>query len=234
MPHILSFNQTKMLKSEHYQHVSAALQLAPAFNYKGHCTCPWAGKCAHTCIAHCGLNSMEIPQEAQKRRTRLYYDDRKQFISLLVADIYSLLRKAERENAKPTLRLNCLSDVPFHKDIPEIFSDFKEIQFIDYTKEFARLFEDLPENYHLTYSLNEKSPKDATKRIFSGTPYNVAQVYTGERPEKIHGFPTIDGDLSDLRHLDPRGHVVALKYKNARHRVTGKHIKPKPSLFILG
>ena len=233
MPYILSFNQTKMLKSEHYQHISAALQLAPAFKYKGHNTCPWAGNCVRSCIAHCGLNSLDIAQEAQKRRARLYYDDRKQFVSLLVADIYSLLRKAERENAKPTLRLNCLSDIPFHKDIPEIFSDFPQIQFIDYTKEFNRMFETLPDNYHLTYSLNEKSPKDAAKRVFSDTPYNVAQVYAGEMPAMVQGYPTVDGDLSDLRHLDPRGHVVALKYKPARHRVTKKQMKPQTGLFIL-
>ena len=33
-----------------------------------------------------------------------------------------------------------------------------------------------------------------------------------------HGFPAIDGDISDMRHTDPPGHVVALYAKGAKAR----------------
>jgi hypothetical protein len=39
-------------------------------------------------------------------------------------------------------------------------------------------------------------------------------VFAGERPSAWQGFPTVDGDKHDLRHLDPRGgFVVALSPK---------------------
>jgi hypothetical protein len=36
------------------------------------------------------------------------------------------------------------------------------------------------------------------------------------KPDTWHGFPVIDGDAHDLRHLDPRGVVVALSPKGPK------------------
>ena len=58
------------------------------------------------------------------------------------------------------------------------------------------------------------------------TRHNVTQVCTAERFVDVlaHGFdtwgghtlPVVSGDESDLRHIDQRGAVVALRYKVAR------------------
>jgi hypothetical protein len=44
----------------------------------------------------------------------------------------------------------------------------------------------------------------------------VAIVFGGAFPQTWNGFPVIDGDAHDLRHLDPRGCVVALSPKGTR------------------
>ena len=54
--------------------------------------------------------------------------------------------------------------------------------------------------------------------------HNVAIVYrdkaTVQRAvaQGWNGYPVIDGDVSDMRHLDPPGHVVALYAKGAKTR----------------
>ena len=45
-----------------------------------------------------------------------------------------------------------------------------------------------------------------------GDEENIAVVFD-KLPKKWHGYKVIDGDLSDLRHLDPKGVIIGLKYK---------------------
>lgn len=43
----------------------------------------------------------------------------------------------------------------------------------------------------------------------------VAVVFRGTFPSTYQGYPVINGDESDMRWLDPAGHVIALSYKQA-------------------
>jgi hypothetical protein len=48
---------------------------------------------------------------------------------------------------------------------------------------------------------------------------NVAVVFAGDKPADWNGFTVIDGDLHDLRQLDPRGPrgcVIALSPKGRK------------------
>jgi len=45
---------------------------------------------------------------------------------------------------------------------------------------------------------------------------NVAVVFANGLPDRWNGFPVINGDLHDLRHLDPRGVVVGLSPKGPK------------------
>lgn len=50
---------------------------------------------------------------------------------------------------------------------------------------------------------------------------NVAAVFH-KLPETWLGYPVMDGDDSDLRFLDPKGHIVGLKSKGqAKHDTSG-------------
>jgi hypothetical protein len=229
-----------MEKSEHLGHYSGVFHGQPAYDYGAGNTCPWrTPECVATCIAYTGRNPMELQQvgsvkkTAKYRRTELLYKDYVKFFEQFVKEIKLGLKRSIKKVLIPTMRPNGTTDLTWESMIVPgtsgtIFDLFPELQFIDYTKGFHRLFnEKLPANYHLTYSLNKNSPADAVEQILTKTRHNVTQVYTKEKYEEVlargydvwNGFiaPVCSGDESDLRHLDPRGHVVALKYKVARN-----------------
>lgn len=84
-----------------------------------------------------------------------------------------------------------------------VMTVFPEIPFVDYTKNPLRFSRALPVNYHLTFSRAENNETQAIELLSKGV--NVAVVFAGGLPETWNGFTVIDGDLHDLRHLDPRG-----------------------------
>jgi hypothetical protein len=230
--HLITLNQAKMLKSTGKGYLSGCLNLAPAYNYRGHNTCPYAGQCKASCLQYCGRNGMSMARLARERKTMLFYDDLDTFRYMLFADLAALRAKAKREDVVPTFRFNCLSDISIEDYLPDMFSAFPEIQFIDYTKVYSRMFKELPDNYHLTYSINEKTPAGIINKIYSNTRFNCAAVFEKPVPSryKFDGklYPVISGDESDLRHLDPRQAIVGLKYKNPMHnkKLKGKALKP--------
>lgn len=102
----------------------------------------------------------------------------------------------------------------FHTSIMALFP---EIPFVDYTKNPLRFRRALPVNYHLTFSRSETNEAQAIELLSKGV--NVAVVFAGGLPDTWQGFPVIDGDLHDLRHLDPRGprgYVIGLSPKGRK------------------
>jgi hypothetical protein len=93
---------------------------------------------------------------------------------------------------------------------------FPHIQFVDYTKNPNRMGK-TPSNLHLTLSYSGNNLADCLAALKRG--HNVAVVFGEGLPREWHGHPVIDGDLHDLRHLDPicpngeRGVVVGLSPK---------------------
>ena len=89
------------------------------------------------------------------------------------------------------------------------------LQFYDYTKiqkralKFAR--GEYPSNYHLTYSLNEDNYDKAMQVLEEGG--NIAVVFRKDLPDTFMGKKVVNGDLHDLRYLDPKNVVVGLKAK---------------------
>ena len=176
-------------------------------------------------------------------------DSPNEFFTYLRGDLFALKRKAVRMSTKSRkykvgFRLNVLSDVPWESVFPTIFSEFDTVQFIDYTKTWGRLFTKLPANYHLTYSVNEKTPAGVVARIYNETNYNCAVVFNTAKGDDLPRFHTndgitfrvIDGDKHDLRHTDPRrkdGYpcLVGLRYKRAfklsRGKERGGMVRPK-------
>jgi hypothetical protein len=127
------------------------------------------------------------------------------------------------------VRLNGTSDLPWEGIVPAIFEQFPEVQFYDYTKSAHRmrnfLTGKLSANYHLTFSRSEENDGQCAEILALGG--SVAVVYGvqafehalsgrfhGPYADKLH----INGDAHDLRFLDPRGHVVALKAKGRAKR----------------
>jgi hypothetical protein len=192
---------------------SAILHLAPA-SLSGRNVCPMSSAgCRSACLNTSGRGTMSVVQSARVRKTKLLFENKKEFWKLLIADLSRLEKRANKKRIPAVARLNGTSDLPWERmRDPEsektVFELFPEIQFYDYTAVPGR--SDFPSNYHLTFSLKENNKQVAQDELRRGM--NVAVVFDSEDyPPRFLGFPVINGSASDLRYLDPRGgHVVGL------------------------
>jgi hypothetical protein len=139
----------------------------------------------------------------------------------MAADIWSLCRKAEKLGLTPLIRPNGTSDIPYENLIVinemNIFQLFPMVQFYDYTKIPSRnLKGKTAGNYDLTYSFSAITPKPISiKGLTNKHNSRVAVVFQKQCdiPQSFREWPVIDGDNSDVRHIEPRAVVVALYAK---------------------
>ena len=217
--HLLTTGNPKLMKGEKKGYLSFVLHLAPS-NLSGYNTCPMASNgCRAACLNTAGRGglfkagtSTNSIQEARIRKTRMFFEDRDAFLSLLVADIRAAVRMAERKNLIPVFRLNGTSDIRWEsvsvEGFPNLMGMFPVQQFYDYTKLANR--RDLPANYHLTFSRSESNAEQVDIAMLNGM--NIAVVFDVV-PSTYLGRPVVDGDETDLRFLDARGVIVGLKAK---------------------
>lgn len=230
---LLTVGNTKTMKGEAFGYQTFILHLAPA-NLSGYETCPKRTEgCTAACLNTAGRGGMFKPggtntiQEARKRKTRMFFEQREVFIDQLKKEITSAIKSAKRKNLVPVFRLNGTSDLSFEKY--GIFESFPDIQFYDYTKILGRKVKDIP-NYHLTFSAADGNDADVAKAIEQG--YNVAVVFglkkTEAMPETYLGRPVFNGDDSDLRFKDPKGVIVGLYAKGRAKKDTSGFVKMIP------
>ena len=191
--------------------------------------------CLRSCLGH-GSGRMQMPSSARARdrRAALYLEDQEHFLTLLRSDLYALREEATQQGLLPAARLNGTSDLPWERLHLEVFEEFPDIWFFDYTKIRPRMWQFLaghtgqkpwPKNYHLTFSLSENNANYATELLAEGG--NVAVVYRSELPNRHWEYPVIDGDEHDARFLDPRGVIVGLRAKGiATADTTGFVVRP--------
>ena len=199
----------------------------------GHNVCPHATDgCIEACVLeHAGMSNVPSVRDARSRKTQLFFEHREQFLKLLNDDIRRAIRQAQRRALQAAIRLNVASDLPFEKYIN--MSEFGDAVFYDYSKYPAAThrYDNLPANYHLTYSYNENSDARDVNRILK-TGSNVAVVFdTVYNPSQhdIRALPTthtigrtthkvVDGDVHDIRlpWHDGRGVIVGLRGKGGR------------------
>ncbi len=223
--HILTSPEAnpKIAKGIQYGYLTAPLHLAPA-KLSGYQVCPMSSAgCRAACLNTAGRGVYSKVQQARIRKTKLFFEDRKEFFRLICKDIESLQRKAKSLSLRPALRLNATSDIAWESfELPNtsknVFLAYPEIQFYDYSKVIKRLslFKMSPmKNYHLTFSKSEEN--DLNVLMAENHKYNIAVVFDKELPKTYSGFlkdySVIDGDTHDLRFLDPKGVVVGLRAK---------------------
>jgi hypothetical protein len=186
-------------------------------------------------------NGTNATRESRKLKARLFMGQRQEYMNRLARDIVKLERKAEREGLTLCVRLNGSTDIAWER-ISFVIDDktsramqpplgvshpragrvmtllqlFPHIQFVDYTKNPNRMGK-TPSNLHLTLSYSGDNLAACLAALKRGQ--NVAVVFGEGLPRDWHGHSVIDGDLHDLRHLDPicpngeRGIVVGLSPK---------------------
>ena len=226
---LLSTGNPKVLKGMSQGYNTYILHLAPA-NLSGYETCAkrTAG-CTAACLNTAGRGGMfkrgettNVIQQARIRKTKMFFETRNYFMTLLVADIELAIKQSKRMNLIPVFRLNGTSDIAFEKYevvrngkfFRNIFAAFPEVQFYDYTKILGRKIVDIA-NYHLTFSAADGNDADVYSAISQG--YNIATVFgikkTLPMPDSYLGLPVFNGDESDLRFLDPKQVIVGLYAK---------------------
>ena len=234
---LLSTGNPKVLKGMKQGYNTYILHLSPA-NVSGYETCAkrTAG-CTAACLNTAGRGGMfkrgestNVIQEARKRKTRMFFENRGAFMLALYLDIKKAIKQSEKLGLIPVFRLNGTSDLAWEKyevqDGKNIFQMFPEVQFYDYTKILGRKVAHIP-NYHLTFSAADGNDADVLKAIASGM--NVATVFglkkTEPMPETYNGRTVFNGDESDLRFLDPKGVVVGLYAKGRAKKDTSGFVK---------
>ena len=150
-------------------------------------------------------------------------------MQVLAKEITKAILKARRAGYTPVFRLNGTSDLPWESlrlnDGRTVLETFPEITFYDYTKHVSRALANAagehPSNYSLTFSRAESNHDDVAAVLSAGG--NVAAVFAVRPhalPLQYADRPVIDGDLDDLRFLDPAGVIVGLSAKGRGKRDT--------------
>lgn len=190
------------------------------------CLGTYSGQAAMVADLENGTNNV---RESRKNKARLFMHSRAAYMNEIARQIVKIIAKAHKENLTPCIRLNGSTDLAFErirfdveaktakalaaihsgKDYTRVRSTllelFPRVQFVDYTKNPNRLGK-APVNLDLTLSYSVRNSSDCVKALLSG--HNVAMVFAGGLPESFAGFPVIDGDLHDLRHLDKKGGFI--------------------------
>jgi hypothetical protein len=234
---LLSTGNPKVLKGQAQGYNTYILHLAPA-NLSGYETCAKRTVgCTAACLNLAGRGGMfkkgestNVIQEARKRKTRLFFENRAEFMSLLLKDITLAIKQSKKLGLTPVFRLNGTSDLSWEKyEIVEgrnIFQMFPDVQFYDYTKILGRKIKMIA-NYSLTFSAADGNDADVYAAIQQG--YNIATVFgikkTLPMPETYLGLPVFNGDESDLRFLDPKGVIVGLYAKGKAKKDTTGFVK---------
>lgn len=241
---IFSTDSPKAVKAGTYGWLNAIHYLAPA-DISGVDVCPMRSPaCTALCLGwFSGQASMVVNSDDHATRnkvrqsridkTRRFMRDRAAYMGDVVRSIESLQRQAARKNLRLCVRMNGSSDIAWEGIRCErngiacrnLFEAFPDVTFVDYTKIARRFERALPPNYHLTFSRSESNEAQCLQLLTAG--HNVAVVFgDSEQPAHWFGFPVIDGDRHDLRHLDPKGCVVGLAPK-------GNKAKRDRSGFVL-
>src|SRR5262249_34770957 len=152
------------------------------------------------CLGH-SSGRMGFPSHviARDRRTAFYLASRETFLWQLKGELTTLAAQAKFLGLTPAVRLNGTSDLPWEHFHSELFDDFPQIRFFDYTKVRSRMRrflskQDWPANYHLTFSADGKDEVVQSVLAAGGT---VAAVFWPELPNSWWKYPVIDGDTHD-------------------------------------
>jgi hypothetical protein len=218
--------------------INAGVTLAPSKRSGIVNVCPHAtAACILVCVLwFAGRTVTRTVREAATKRTRLWFHDPATFYARLGRELATLTRKAARDGVRAFCRLNVASDIDHPRDV---VSAHPSITFYDYTKDEGKAAAygrgALPQNYHVSYSVSERTTFN-TARELNTLGVNLVVVFDSHYFGPLHRFgivpasvrfvsrstgesftvDTVDGDIHDLRtpEFDGRGVVVALRAKS--------------------
>ena len=222
----------KTIKGDGDEYLTGILYMTP---YKVMVDNKWYNSCSMAVLAGCiegclntaGRGAMNCVQAARQRKAEWFYRDRDGFMLQLMQDVAKFQTYCNKRGIQPVIRLNGTTDIRWelikYDDGSTIFDLFPRVQWYDYTK-IANRNTDHIDNYHLTWSYSNASPKYAAMmQTALDRVMNVATVFRKafDYANPWMGLPVVNGDADDLRILDPQGgHIVALYAKGKAKKDT--------------
>lgn len=234
-------SNTKLNKSEG-KYISLGLQLYP---YKlqlenkivNSCSNALKYGCNKACVSFSGMGIYKNVQNYRIEKTKLFYNDFKNFKNLLELELVTENLKAKKQNKILTVRLNTYSDINIIKFYRDLIKKYNDIIFYDYTKIIEYIYElkkyhDKDEllNYNIVYSLNVD---DINNRNFIQNILDITSVvivlpicnnYQNKRFDKFmsnykyfKGFEVVNGDVQDIR--QEKGKIICLSFKGGKNKL---------------
>jgi hypothetical protein len=220
---ILGESSAKTVKGQKIGYLTGIVYLVPDVKL-----CPMAklAGCFEGCLNTAGRGAFNSVQAARKAKTDFFYQNRQAFLLSLCADIWTIQNRAKNLGLIPLIRPNGTSDIPYENLIvlngKNIFQLFPTVQFYDYTKIPSRnLTGKTCDNYDLTYSFSAITPKPISiKGLTNPNNSRVAVVFQKQSdiPSTFRSWNVVDGDNTDVRHIEPKRVVVALYAKGKAKR----------------
>lgn len=170
--------------------------------------------CRAVCLTDSGRLGLSVSQRAAFVRSYLWQSHRSVFLERFDAEITAFKRNCADQ---PVVRLYGTHDGDILVDAPDVVSAHPDVIFNDYTKL------DIPTgwvagNVYRCKSATERTTRErflnhAMRGLNHAVPFDIPR---GEPlPQFFHGIPVVDGDIDDLRFLDPAGVIVGLRFKVA-------------------
>jgi len=209
---------TKVIKGNKLGYRTAILYLSPA-KLSGQQFCPSAelAGCIAGCLNTSGRGAMNGVQMSRLRKSLFWQQYQADAIALIKHEIALAEKQAAREGWTLLVRLNGTSDIRFENY--GIIQAFPNVQFYDYTKLANR--KNIPANYDLTFSYSGVAAFQNTVKKAVANKQRIAAVFRNKSivqsmladNASFLGLTVVDGDDTDIRHLDPIASVVALYAK---------------------
>ncbi|WP_046869296.1 GP88 family protein [Microvirga massiliensis] len=210
-------SDAKTIKGEKIGFMTAILYMAPhAISGQNLCALALLARCADPCLNLSGRGTFDVNQMARLRKALYWIQYRERFLKQLHKEIRLAKAQAERQGFILLVRLNGTTDILWERyGVPQAHAD---IQFYDYTKIPNR---NVPANYDLTFSYSGVPQFAPFVRRAIEKHMRIAVVFRSRAAvehyltsgETFMGMPVVDGDDTDVRHLDPQAAVVALYAK---------------------
>lgn len=237
-------SDAKTVKGETLGFITGILYLAP-YTTTRYNTCSMAVKalCGEACLYTAGRGAMSNVAQGRINKTLWFFEERNTFMQQLAKNIRSLIVKASNAAQTLLIRLNGTSDIRWENvafvdvdgtEYVNIFAAFPDVQFYDYTKDANR--KGLPFNYDLTFSYSGVVGFQKYVNIAIENGMRLAVVFRNiaSIPAMFKGMTVVGGDDSDVRHIDPKGVVVALYAKGkAKLDMTGFVVDAPKPVFML-
>lgn len=211
-------SNAKTVKGQKQGFMTAILYLSPA-SASGTNLCAMAtlAQCDKPCLNTAGRGAMSFVQLSRLRKTLFFLQYEAEFLDLLRKEIAAAIAKIEAKGYVPLIRLNGTTDIRWENY--NVIQQFPDTQFYDYTKLINR--KNIPANYDITYSYSGvkaflpfvQKAVDAGMRLAVVFRTRAVVERMLANGESFLGMTVVDGDDSDIRHIDPMGSVVALYAK---------------------